>query len=449
MNPGATPPTCKSGTCTHPQMRRQPTFPCEPETVELDLRGEKAVFDVNGLKLLGPRDAPARARPNFARVAPNISKLTLEVTHRCNLGCRYCFVREQYADDQVMSLRIAQTAFKRLLPRDRDVGVAFFGGEPLMAWDLIAQFMPWAVGVCSERQIKLPNGKTRSQRCRCHVTTNGTLLSPQRIEFLRRYGSSFIISLDGPREVHDLQRPFRRGDASSYEATLKALKLVGAAGLGKHTTIRATYDLASIRDAEPTWLAERLAHLVGLCRLGCAVNVSVEPAFASCGDIACIRENADGEHVKLLETAYWLAADLYVREHRAGRPFRFFHFDKFLERVRSGVAQPSECGAGYGVVSISPNGTICACHRETGTAIGHVDDGIDELARAPWLDNRLYARQGCLSCWARYLCGGGCRMDSLLHLNDIHRPCPWECDFKQMMIRIALWIDRQLQRGEE
>jgi len=68
--------------------------------------------------------------------------------------------------------------------------------------------------------------------------------------------------------------------------------------------------------------------------------------------------------------------------------------------------------------------------------------------RAPWLDNRLYARKGCMECWARYLCGGGCRMDSLLHLAEIHQPCPWECEFKRLLCRVALWIDRELKHWE-
>ena len=444
------PDSCGCGTKPPAKRPARPMYRTDPETATVDLRGTPVEFDVNAARVLGDRDQPIRQKPVFARHEPKIHKITLEVTHACNLACRYCFVREQYPDDKAMPLTVAQKAFKRLLPKDRDIGVTFFGGEPLVAWDMLSQFVPWALGVCSERRVKLPAGGDRAQRCTFHVTTNGTLLSPSRIVFLKRNNFSFITSLDGPPDVHNAQRPMRKEGDDSHAATLRGLHLLGKAGLGRKNTIRATFDKPSLDGRDETWLVERMAYLVGLCRQGLAANVSIEPAFANCADVICIREASDGtDYVKSLEPAYWLAAEWYVRERREGRQVRFFHFDKFVDRIRKGVQQPTECGAGFGVCSVSPDGTVCACHRESGTAIGHIDDGIDEAARAPWLDNRLYARRGCMECWARYLCGGGCRMDSLLHLAEIHQPCPWECEFKRLLCRVALWIDRELKAWEE
>jgi uncharacterized protein len=444
-----------------------PTFRCAEEVVDLDLRGEKVRFDVNGMKLLGPRDDAARQRPSFRWPNPTVSKMTLEVTHRCNLACRYCFVREQYPDEAAMGLGTAQKAFKRLLPKDRDIGVTFFGGEPLLAWDLISEFIPWARGCASERAVRMPDGNLRPQECHFHITTNGTLLTPPRVAWLAAQRVSFITSLDGPADVHDAQRPFagliRKEDwsgepPSSHAATLHGLALLGKAGLGRHNTIRATYDVQAVRDSDDAWLLYRLQYLTQLCRQGVADNCSIEPAFASCAEINCLRPSSRPKNrkaktdnpsfVESLAPGYWLAADWYLKELREGRSVRFFHFDKFLERVRQRIPQPAECGAGYGVLSVSPDGTICACHRETGTAVGHLDDGIDEMRRAAWLDNRLYARQGCMTCWARYLCGGGCRMDSFLHLGDVHQPCPWECELKKLLITVALWLDRELAKRE-
>jgi len=410
------------------------TYPCEPEVVTLALnRGEEVHYDVNARRLLGDRDAPATARPNFPRRVPaSIGKLVLEATHHCNLQCTYCFVREQYFDERTMTLATAQQAFTELLPRDRDVAVTFFGGEPLLAWHMIREFVPWARGVCQERGRKV----------RFHLTTNGTLITAERAAFLARYGFSLIVSLDGPPAVHNASRPTGTPE-DSHALTLAGLQRAGKAGLGRRTTLRATYAAAELR-ADDHWLVERLDYFHGLIRAGLASNVSIEPAWASCADVACVRAEGDAAYVEQLEPAYWRAAEWIVRERKRSRPGRLFHFDKYLERVLNRTPQPSECGAGFGAVAVSPGGTICACHRETGTAIGRLGDGVDEAARAPWLDNRLYARRGCDACWARGLCGGGCRMDSLLHLGDVHEPCPWECAFKRMLIRIALWMDREL-----
>ena len=129
---------------------------------------------------------------------------------------------------------------------------------------------------------------------------------------------------------------------------------------------------------------------------------------------------------------------------RAGRPPGFFHFLKLLHRILYARHAGTECGAGVGYVTVAPDGTLYACHRESGTRIGHVDSGFDEEARAPWCDNRVYSRNGCMKCWARHLCGGGCRQARLELTGSLHAAVPEQCFLMRIMIKECLWILTQL-----
>jgi uncharacterized protein len=119
-----------------------------------------------------------------------------------------------------------------------------------------------------------------------------------------------------------------------------------------------------------------------------------------------------------------------------------------LERLAGRAHAPSECGAGCGYAAVGPDGTVYACHREGPSRIGHLDSGIHEAARAAWADNRLYARRGCMECWARWLCGGGCRIDSLERSGDISVPEAASCVFKRTFAEEAVWLISELTEEE-
>jgi len=365
--------------------------------------------------------APVRAGhdPEFpTRCAPRLGAICLSVTHGCNLACSYCYVRKAHSDDgdtpTVMTREVAARA-ARLLQGTGPWRVGFFGGEPMLAWDSVM------AGVEAARE----RADGADARVRFSITTNGTLVTPERARFLKGNGFSVILSLDGPKELHDRERR-RSGDRSgSYDLARQGLETLAEAGLGERVTLRATFPLGHPR------LRARLEHLNALADSGLARAVSVEPAWPA------PRERTDmtslgGEY---LDAARWAEGRL-----AAGRRVRFHHLTKALERILLRRPAGTECGAGFGYVEVSAGGEIHACHKGMGGAIGHVETGISERLRAPWRENRWYGREGCARCWARNVCGGGCRAESVDHERNIRIPWAVACRTRRLQVRAALHV---------
>ncbi|MHC4251502.1 MAG: SPASM domain-containing protein, partial [Planctomycetota bacterium] len=141
-----------------------------------------------------------------------------------------------------------------------------------------------------------------------------------------------------------------------------------------------------------------------------------------------------------IESEYLDAARWAEGRLAAGRTVRFHHLTKALERILLRKPAGSECGAGFGYLEVAPGGEIHACHKGTGGAIGHVETGISERLRAPWRENRWYGREGCARCWARNVCGGGCRAESVEHELSAKRPWAVACRAKRLQVRAALHV---------
>jgi len=311
-----------------------------------------------------------------------------------------------------MSREIAARALELLEPPG-PWRLGFFGGEPLAAWDAVAS----AVELARERASRM------LVQVRFGLTTNGTLLSPERARFLAEAGFSLIVSLDGPRELHDAER--RSSSGGSFDAALAGLEAAASAGLARRTTLRATFPLS--RPA----LRERLEFLNELADRGLARAVSVEPAWPARDEPAPL----DALRAEYREAARWAVARL-----REGRTVRFHHMEKALERVLLMRPAGSECGAGFGYLAVAPDGLVYACHKERGEPLGDVRSGVSERARAAWAENRWYGRQGCVRCWARNVCGGGCRAESLEHAQGFARPWAPACVARRLQVRAALEV---------
>ena len=476
-----------------------PTIPAaEPDVRFFKIHGERLVFDANSLCLVhvgerlfadlkalngetaddGPQTADkavggqpsavgrhafrgllfSAEKPQFrlARATP-VRRLVLNVTHGCNLACKYCFAGGHH-DEPTMSLDTAMRGVALMDPR-ATLDIAFFGGEPLLAWDLVRRVMDEASRLAKRRGVK----------AKFHITTNGTLLDEEKIAFLRSRPCSLLVSLDGPKDIHDAARPFRCGTAaracpaegggcesgvaqppapvppkagavnqSSFDAVMNVLQTAAKLGMSKRIMARATF---FPRDAR---LVERLEFFAETEDAGLIGGYSVEPAVLGEG---CARRGDESFDRAALAAEYHAAAAWFVDRVRRKRRVGFFHFRKLLERIVLAKHAGSECGAGNGYVTVAPDGTIHACHRE-GTAIGHVDYGIDEERRAAWTDNRLYKRPGCMRCWARYLCGGGCRQARLELGGDLDAPVPGRCFIQRTLLRECFWMLTQLRRHE-
>lgn len=429
-----------------PAQHPLPSIPAPADLAFVQVGGRHVVFNPDTLALwetdaetarLGKRASPSLAdlpsrRPNLRLGNPNCTpqSLVLEVCQACNLGCRYCFVAHENPGGTVgrkMDLATARRAIDTLLPKRRDLRISFFGGEPLLNWPLVEQVVDYAEVLARERGGRASFG----------VTTNGTLIGPDAAAFLKAHRFSLIVSVDGPKWIHDRNRPFKGTVgatgmvASSHGHTLAGLEALRAIDYAGHVTLRGTYTPDCIH------LAERLESLWSLRERGMGRNIDLEPACLS--ETACVSGSREFD-IEQLRGQYESAADWFIARANAGDQPMFHPFTVRLRRLLHREAALSECGAGTGYLSVNAAGDIFACHRMSATRIGHLDYGIDEAARAPWLDNRVYQRSHCMKCPWRYVCGGGCRQDSMNLLGDIHTPTPLGCALTAIIVKQCIRI---------
>jgi len=377
----------------------------------------------------------SRNKPQFHSYPPRTQALVLNVTHNCNLACRYCFVRniDDYRRARLpeMTYETAIESIQHFFPRGNKVriDVGFFGGEPFLRWNLMKRVVEWVENEAKQRGVER----------KFYVTTNATLVDEERAKWLALHEFSPTVSLDGNEVTHNAMRPSRNPKQNSWLMTMKGLEQLAAVGLGLRVTLRSTFT------GEGVDLTERLRDLNTLVWRGMGGAVAVEPSSLS--EASCIDASAtkglvfDPNNIRAqLGFQYEHAAEWYIEQINDGRRPHFHHFDIFIRRLLWCERNPSECGAGKGYICINPEGHVHACHRETRSRIGALPYGIDEELRTPWLDNRLYARTGCMACDLRYLCGGGCRLNSLAFGLPISQPVPDDCIFKRLWFESAAHI---------
>jgi len=416
--------------------------PCEPELKFFDFAdGTHVVLDVNSLCLVEADDATVAALKEqgpgdfagllYSRVAPEFKvyreaparKIVLNVTHGCNLKCAYCFAAK-YEQMPIMPLETALNALA-LFEENRPIDVCFFGGEPLLAWGVMMAVAEQARLLASKRNVP----------CKLHVTTNATLIGAVKAHALKRYGFSVLASLDGPEEIHNATRPAKKGN--SWRQAMAGIEALNSAGI--RPMLRATFTADNPR------LIARLDFFEGLYQAGKITGVSIEPAILSEG---CNGGAANASGGPDLSAEWHAAAEWYVARVKAKRDFQFFYFRKLIERIYKGIPYGTECGAGRGYLTIGPDGTMYACHREEGAEIGHVVSGFDNAKREPWLKNTVTNHPDCMRCWARYLCGGGCPQARMAVGGSINAETPAVCAVKRQWLAEVIWIMTQLSDEE-
>jgi len=415
----------------------------EFSTMTEEIRSKRFLFDVNSLVVgeLSSIDEAgkikegeyfgmmSRTKPVFKpRFSLVPRMLVFQTTHRCNLKCRYCFVEKHRSRDMDMSFATGKSMVDYLFPKRESMEGAkfgFFGGEPMMNWPFVVQMVRYITG---RAYPTVPH---------FGMTTNGTLIAESNARFLRENGFSFVFSIDGPESIHNLNR--RMGKVGSFDRAMEGLILLSNAGLGPSITLRATYT-SDIIDS----IVDSVIFLNKLVSDGLASHVDIQPAFLS--ETACIdktkeRERVTTEKLEQLDAAYLQIADWYVQEVKLGKKPIVHGITKFLERLLYCTPYGTECGAGQGYFSADAKGNLYSCHRVENSFIGNaLYGGIDEELRAPWIDNRIYRRHKCMQCNIRFVCGGGCKEESIGHGGIIQEPYESSCTIKKCLFRAALWI---------
>jgi uncharacterized protein len=339
-------------------------------------------------------------------VDPPLRAISLAVAQKCNLGCTYCYAQQGDFGGAAKNMPLA-TALKSIdllfadVSAGEKVNVAFLGGEPLINRAVLRL----ATGYASQRARETDAVATFS------ITTNGTLLTEEDAEFFESNGFAVTISIDGIGAAHDAQRPFKNG-RGSFDALMSRVEPLLRMQRRMQVSARVTVTPRNL-DLRETLddLLARGFHSVGFSPMLTAPTHDSEM------------------HARDLErmlAAMIECGNEFRRRTRAGERYAFANLVNALREIHRGTHRPYPCGAGASYLGVSADGDLAACHRFVGDeagAMGDLENGIDAAKQTRWLADRHVARQEpCRSCWARYMCGGGC------HHEEIHRGRP-ACDY--------------------
>jgi len=379
-----------------------------------------AVDELMQIRAIGPAAAPPE---KTLKVLPAqdfpLTTMVLNVTSKCNLACTYCY---EYGEDRVveptkpmprfMSEETARESvdflFRQAGP-NQVVYLNFFGGETLLNFTVLQQTLGYA------RKRAAEVGK----RVESSITTNGTLLRPEIIEWLAENDVTVTISIDGPREMQDKFRVFHNGKGS-YEIILPKVKEL----LKRHTSrpIGARVTLTR-QNLDVVGIFRHLTQEVGFQEVGFA-PVTTAPG----------RDHAieDDGYDRMLEQFRSLAGE-FLEYSVEGRYHGFSNVKETLEEIHKGVSKAYPCGAGLGLMGVATDGDVALCHRFAGSddhRIGSVQEGVDLTLQQDFLERHHVAHKtDCSRCWARPLCSGGCYHEAHVRYGDTGRANLHYCDW--------------------
>jgi len=360
-----------------------------------------------------------------------IKALCLHIAHTCNLNCSYCFASQgNYQGERaLMSFEVGKRALDFLIENSgnrRNLEVDFFGGEPLMNFDVVKQLVAYA------REIEKEKGKN----FRFTLTTNGMLIDDDVIEFSNREMSNVVLSLDGRKEIHDRCRVDYAGNGSWERVVPKFQKFVKARG-DKSYYIRGTFT-----HANPDFLKD----IDEMLSLG-FTELSMEPVVCKDGDLAALTD----EDLPIVLDQYEKLAELMIKRRREGKPFTFYHYMIDLSGGPCIYKRISGCGSGTEYMAVTPWGDLYPCHQFVGEEkfkLGDIWQGVtNNQVCSEFASCNVYARPECRDCWARLYCSGGCAANAYHSTGSVKGVYRYGCELfkKRMECAIMAAIDAQLE----
>lgn len=370
-----------------------------------------------------------------ARTSGVVKALCLHIAHTCNLNCSYCFASQgkYHGERALMSYEVGKRALDFLIENSgtrRNLEVDFFGGEPLMNFDVVKQLVAYA------RSIE----KEKNKNFRFTLTTNGVLVDDDVIEFSNREMSNVVLSLDGRKEVHDRYRVDYAGNGSWEKIVPKFQKFVNARG-GKNYYMRGTFT-----HANPDFLED----IKTMLDLGFS-ELSMEPVVAASDDPAALTE----EDKPVVMKQYEDLAKLMLERDKEGKPFTFYHYMIDLKGGPCIYKRISGCGSGTEYMAVTPWGDLYPCHQFVGDEkfkLGDIWSGVNnKKIQDEFASCNVYAREECRDCWARLYCSGGCAANAYHATGSVKGVYKYGCDLfkKRMECAIAVAVERELRAENE
>ena len=364
---------------------------------------------------------------DFKKRKTVVKALCLNVSHDCNLACKYCFAGqgEYHGDRALMSYEVGKQALDFLVANSgsrKNLEVDFFGGEPLMNLDVVKQLVEYG------RSIEEEKGK----KFRFTLTTNGVLLDDDFVEYANKELKNVVLSIDGRKEVNDRMRPTRNGKGS-YDIIMPKFKEFAKKRQGEYY-IRGTFTHNNLDFCDD---------VVNFIEEGFK-EISMEPVVAAPEEPYAIRE----EDVPVIKEQYDKLAKILVDKAKEGKPVNFFHFNIDLAGGPCVYKRLSGCGSGTEYLAVTPWGDLYPCHQFVGQEdfkLGDVWHGIDnEKIVEEFKCNNVYAKDKCKNCFARFYCSGGCAANAYQFHNKILEAYDIGCELEQKRIECALMMKAAL-----
>lgn len=353
-----------------------------------------------------------------------IKALCLHIAHTCNLNCSYCFASQgKYQGERaLMSFEVGKQAFDFLVANSgsrKNLEVDFFGGEPLMNWDVVKQLVAYA------RSIE----KEHNKNFRFTLTTNGVLIDDDVIDFLNKEMDNVVLSLDGRKEVHDRFRVDYAGNGSYDKILPKFKKLVDARG-GEKYYMRGTFTHHNVD------FTNDIFHMADLG----FTELSMEPVVCSPDDPSALTE----EDLPKLFEQYEILANEMIKRKKEGRPFTFYHYMLDLTEGPCIYKRITGCGSGTEYMAVTPWGELFPCHQFVGDpkySLGNIWDGVTNTAvQDEFRKCNAYARPDCKDCWAKLYCSGGCAANAYHATGSIQGVYKYGCELFKKRIECAVMM---------
>ncbi len=419
----------------------------EPETIiEAMLEKYKEVEDVTREDLLLCLEDIKKLEENGALYTPDefenlafdyknnskvIKALCLHVAHTCNLNCSYCFASQgKYQGNRaLMTFEVGKQAFDFLIANSgtrKNLEVDFFGGEPMMNFDVVKQLVAYA------RSIE----KEHNKNFRFTFTTNGVLLDEEVMDFLNKEMVNVVLSLDGRKEVNDHFRKNYAGEGSYDIIVPKFQRLVEKRG-GKGYYVRGTFTHNNVD------FTNDLFHMADLG----FTELSMEPVVCPPEDPYALTE----EDLPKLFEQYEILAKEMIKRKKEGRGFTFYHYMLDLKNGPCIYKRITGCGSGTEYMAVTPWGELFPCHQFVGNpdySLGNIWDGVTRPeVQDEFRSCNAYARPDCKDCWAKLYCSGGCAANAYNATGSINGIYKYGCELFKKRIECAVMI--QVAESEE
>ncbi len=396
---------------------------------------EEAVDEILELKEAGQlftKDVYENYIMDFKKRQTVVKALCLHIAHDCNLACRYCFAEEgeYHGRRALMSFEVGKKALDFLVANSGNrvnLEVDFFGGEPLMNWQVVKDLVAYG------RSIE----KEHNKKFRFTLTTNGVLLNDDILEFANKEMGNIVLSIDGRKEIHDFMRPHRGGQGSYDEIVPKFEKVAESRGQMNYY-VRGTFTHHNLD------FAKDVLHLADLG----FKQISVEPVVADENEEYALRE----EDIPIIKEEYDKLAKELIARRKAGKGVNFFHFMIDLNGGPCVAKRLSGCGSGTEYLAVTPWGDFYPCHQFVGDEdflMGNVDEGLKRTdIRDEFKTCNVYAKEKCKKCFARFYCSGGCAANSYHFHGSINDAYDLGCELQRKRIECAIMMKAALAEEE-